>query len=483
MSAGPGRNDPCSCGSGRKFKQCCGRAGPPGPAATELRRPHGPRSAGLTQAGRILEFASPVATAIRAGLADQSRRQTALPKPATAEGYYRLAISLEESGQPSAAIDAYRRAVELAPRLAEAHARLSTLLNVAGEREQAVQHLRRAAEAAPATTLGRLSRAKALLLNEEYEEAGVWLRRTLALDPHDAEANRLLGSLRILQGSFDEAAQSFVRAIEADPRDASAYLGLTRSRKMTDAERPMLARMEACLGAPSLPEPQRMVLHFALGKSLDDLGDHAAAWRHFEAANRLRARAGRLDRAACEARADRIIAAFTPEALRAGAAADHADETPIFILGMPRSGTTLVEQIVSSHPEIAGAGELRFWTSAGARWEREGGRMPPQADMPDLAREFHALLRGIAPEALRVTDKQPFNFLWIGLIRLAFPRAFIVHCQRDPVDTCLSIHTTQFAAPLDFAADQEDLAFFYRQYARLMEHWRAVLQHDRFLEL
>jgi hypothetical protein len=151
---------------------------------------------------------------------------------------------------------------------------------------------------------------------------------------------------------------------------------------------------------------------------------------------------------------------------------------------MPRSGTTLVEQILSSHPRIAGAGELPFWRQqAIALDEVDHPGTIDEAASRRIAGEYLAVLRHSSAMAARITDKMPFNFLWIGLIRLVFPHARFIHCRRHPVDTCLSIYCTSLESIRGFAGDRDDLVFFYREYTRLMDHWRAVLPIDRFIEV
>lgn len=449
-----------------------GTSQPPGPQAT------GPGRAETVTLPSLRAKAAALRSAGRNGEAAATLRRAVEMDPRSSESLHEFGITLEEGGDRDGAIACYERAVALKPRLADAHARLGTLLNLAGRKEQAVAHLRRAASAAPGTTLGRLCRARAFLLEDNLAEAETALRHAAALDPGDAQVSRMLGSVLSIQGRFADAAGHFQRAIQADPAEVTAYLGLVRSRKVTTADLPLLDAMRGCARSAGLPAPQRMTLHFALGKALDDLGDYAGAWGQFEAANRLRGQTARLDRKALITRVDRIIAAFGPTVFEADAPGASLDETPVFILGMPRSGTTLVEQVVSSHPDAADAGELRFWTGCGPAWEGSGS-----IDAGGLARGYLALLRGLAPDAARVTDKNPFNFLWIGLIRLSFPRAVILHCRRDSIDTCLSIHQTQFAAPLDFASDLGDLAFFYHQYERLMAHWRSVLDPARLVDI
>jgi Sulfotransferase family len=155
----------------------------------------------------------------------------------------------------------------------------------------------------------------------------------------------------------------------------------------------------------------------------------------------------------------------------------------VLIVGMPRSGTTLAEQILSSHPGVAAGGEMHIWNRRGAMFEQAGASGTEPAYVQELAEAYLRWISALAPEAVRVTDKMPFNFLWTGLIHLAFPRAVIVHCQRQPIDVALSVHQTHFSPLVDLPTGGKDLVFYYRQYERLMAHWRAVLPADRFLEL
>jgi Sulfotransferase family len=160
----------------------------------------------------------------------------------------------------------------------------------------------------------------------------------------------------------------------------------------------------------------------------------------------------------------------------------------VLIVGMPRSGTTLVEQIVSMHPEVGAGGELNFWNERGLAWSRAGAA---GNETPFIAKEFLAkaaadylgVLRAIAPTAARVTDKMPFNFLWAGLIHVAFTRAIIIHCRRAAIDTALSIHQTHFHPSMPFPTGGAELVAYFRSYQRLIDHWRNVLPSDRFIEV
>jgi tetratricopeptide (TPR) repeat protein len=413
------------------------------------------------------------------------RRSIAL-LPGVAATHHALGLALEQIGDAGAALAAHRRATELSPKLAEAHGRVGDLLLGRGRREEAVQAYESAFAAAPGTTYGLLCGAKAMSLQDRPREAEQRLRRLIARDGKSAEAHLVLGLLLNEDGRFDEAAASFERSLALSPLQATAHHGLVSSRRLTEADRPLLARIVARLEGPPMADAQRMTLHFAAGKALDDLKEYAAAIQHFDAANRIRRRLSPFDPVAFERRIDGLIARFTPAffeshaAMHAGAGGD--DETAVLVLGMPRSGTTLIERIVSSHPQVAGGGELVFWNErASALVDAPVDAIAASADA--TRGDYLRLLRKIGPEASRVTDKMPFNFLWIGIVHLFLPRARIVHCRRDPIDTCLSMYQTQFAQNWGFASDRGHLAAYYRQYLRLMDHWRAVLPADRLVDV
>lgn len=403
--------------------------------------------------------------------------------PKLAAAFYNLACALERQRRFGEALAAYARAVALAPALAEAHSRMGNLLHAQGHREQALDCFRRASAAAPGTTVGRLNQVKVLMVEEKSDEAEQMLRTITTTDPGNAEACRLLGNILRETGRFDEAVTWLERAIAVDRTQIAAYHDLVYAKKLTAADRGLIGRMSERLKGADLTTHECTLLHFAIGKGLDDLGEYAAAIEHFDAGNELERKGLSFDHALFAAQIDRLIERFTPEFLATHARFGNQDETPVLVLGMPRSGTTLVEQILSSHPRVAGGGELGFWNERAAGVLNAGTGGIAAATVHALARDYLDVLRGVSPQAARVVDKMPFNFLWTGLIRLAFPNASIIHCRRHPIDTCLSIYFTRFATRQDFAYDRDDLAFYYRQYRRLMDHWRHVLAPERFLEI
>ena len=396
--------------------------------------------------------------------------------------HYNLGLALEEQRDTIAAITAYRRAVALAPNFVEAHERLGSLLDITCSPTEAAESFERAAAAKPTSTPGRLARAQALRIQGRLTEAESWFRRALAADPGSGNALGAFGIFLTHIGKLEEAADCFTRVLARNPRDISAFYNLAYAKEFVPADRPLLARMAKLLEPGNLGDYFAELLHFALGKALDDLGDYEEAMRHFDAANSLGADSLRFDRPAFAARIDRLTARFGSETPASANLADPEGPTPILIVGMPRSGTTLVEQIVSSHPQVAAGGELGFWEQRGVAWEAAiaDGIPPPSPEA--LASDYRAVLHGISPGVPRVTDKTPTNFLWLGLVRAAFPRASIIHCRRHPLDACLSMYTKRFPGSF-YSRDRASLVFFYRQYQRLMAHWRAVLPPERFLEV
>ena len=410
------------------------------------------------------------------------RRAVAI-NPRYADAYFRLGIALEKLGDIGGAIVAYDRATELRPSLTEAWFRAGALVYELGHRDEAIGCFRRAAATGGKTSFGRLGKARALLAEDRNQDAEQVLRQTLARDPGNAMAHDLLGNLLSEFGRFDDARECFQRAITIAPLLAGCYYDLVRCRPVTSDDDGLLQRMEAALSTPGLEAAQRLRIHLAIGKAADDLGDYALAMQHFDAADGVRRSSASFDSTAFSRETDRLIARCTPELIARAPELGSPDATPVLILGMPRSGTTLVEQIVSMHPEVGAGDELNFWNERGAAWHRSGAAGNGTQFLAKAAADYLGVLRTIAPTAARVTDKMPFNFLWAGLIHVAFPRAIIIHCRRGAVDTALSIHQTHFHPGLAFPTGGDELVAYFRSYRRLTDHWRSVLPADRFLEV
>jgi tetratricopeptide (TPR) repeat protein len=325
------------------------------------------------------------------------------------------------------------------------------------------------------------------VLHEEgaFEEGLAQLRGAISVSPTDKIAQGLLGTRLQQAGEFKEAEECFRRAIDLDPTDAGPYFGIVRGRRIGEEDRPLIEQMLAVLGRTSHPEAQAL-LNYSLGKAYQDLGEFKAAMRFFDEANRIKAsRHAPFEQQKYRAHFDSIIRTFTPEFMEKHASLGLQTDLPVFIVGMIRSGTTLVEQILSSHPQVGAGGEQSYWLEDRLQAFKDAlsGKFQPEAAQK-FAIDYQTLLEALAPDKKRVTDKMPTNYLALGLIHLLYPNARIVCCHREPVDNCLSIYTTAYVqGSPGYAHSRENIVFAYREYERLMNHWKQVLPADRLMEV
>lgn len=393
-----------------------------------------------------------------------------------------LADTLASMGRTNDALRVCGDLVAAVPAYASAHERIVTLRYEGGDlagAQAALSEWRACADTRAgcqrlAATAGRVA---------AYDTAESIYRELLARDPADARSCAGLGSVLQSRGRFDAAQEWFERALEHDPGLGWVYAALAANRDyVISGERE--ATMRARVAHARTPAADREHLHFALGRLYDTRAEHEQAFAHYAAGNRLHAAAEPFDAAVFDDRIERIIRLFTPEFFAARRGLGLTKAKPVFVVGMPRSGTSLVEQIVASHPAIHGAGELddirRIVRELPARLGTrkrfpECTRMLTQDHAQALAQRYLAALEQRAPTAARITDKMPFNLLWLGLVALLLPEARVIYCRRDAMDNCLSCYFQSFSKGMRFTYDLGHLGRVYRQHERLMAHWAACL--------
>jgi tetratricopeptide (TPR) repeat protein len=328
---------------------------------------------------------------------------------------------------------------------------------------------------------------KALRELGDSEEAFQTLVGAIERTPLDSELHAILGSCRQSAGEIAEASASFEEALRLDPQQTARYFELVHSRKILPADRGLVEQMLAVAEATGLPQGQKSPLHYAIGKALDDLTEFEPAMEHYKIANqiekRLKFKGAPFDRLRYAAANDRVMRVFSEESLKKNARHGSLDETPIFVVGMMRSGTTLVDQILSAHPDIGSVGEQSFWID---NWretmDAEGQEIKPEALLA-VASRYLQLVRRLAPGTSKIVDKMPNNRNGIGVLSAAFPNAKFIHVKRHPVDTALSIFFTPNRTKVEFAHDRANIVFGYEEYLRVMAHWRMILPPSKMLEI
>ena len=409
-------------------------------------------------------------------------------RPNLAEVHFNLANALQRLKRYEEAVSHYRRAVALRPDLALAFVNLGRALSSLGRWQEAIDSFTQALKLGAASPQLHEAMATAFVQLERYEDSLGSLDKVLASDPDHAGALNRKGSLLVILGRLGEAQKCLERAIAVNPRNADNYVVLSASRRIAGDDPHLKAMEELLADATSCSVDDQLKLRFALGKAYRDVGDHARSFEHFLQGNALKRGLVAYDEAGAIDGLGRISTVFTPELMRAKTGHGNPSRQPIFILGMPRSGTTLIEQILASHPEIYGAGERKDAQEALAKVA--GAVVYPEV-VPNLTpAQLEAIgsayLVGIgepAKGALRFTDKMPPNFIYVGLIRLALPNARIIHARRDPIDTCISCFSTLFQEQLNYTYDLGEVGRYYRAYGRLIEHWRQVLSPGAMLEV
>jgi tetratricopeptide (TPR) repeat protein len=417
------------------------------------------RALGLSAADATLhnDFGAALAALARPAEAEAAFRAAIAAKPDFATAYSNLGNTLAAQHRFAEAAACYETAIQLDPNLAEAHGNLGAALLEVRHPEDALPHLDRALE----------------------------------LDPSLAETEHARAHTQMMLGDLEAARQNFRRAAALRPERAAYYAGLAASRGLAADDPAFLAMRAMAEDAASLSRATAVALDFALHRCYEAQGDLDAAFFHLARGNRLRREVMPYDEAATMAYFERLKSVFDAALLRRAPPRPATPDLPIFILGMPRSGSTLTEQILASHRAVGVAGEMMFLPHIAEALNRGELALPypanvvgcAAADFAAAGDNYRALLRARVPTGRQVTDKMPLNFLHIGLIRLMLPGARIIHTRRDAADTCFSNFAQAFTKGLPQTNDLAELGRYHRAYSDLMAHWREVLPEPCMLEV
>jgi tetratricopeptide (TPR) repeat protein len=402
--------------------------------------------------------------------------------------------ALWKLGRYSEAEQCYREAIAVKPSYAEAHSNLADVLRWKGDLDEAERHYRESLKIKPNAPYVQCNLGLILIMQGQLRDAKARFNKVLKTKPLFVEALVGLGQIAAVEGRFAEAEAFFRRAMDTDPKAPIPVAALAGIRKMTEADREWLVRAST-LADSGLPPTEEASVRFAMGKYFDDVQQFDRAFQSYRRANDILKPLGEpYPRELRKGLLDQIIRNYPRRTVERLAAEGCADETPVLLVGMPRSGTSLVEQILCSHPDIRGAGELAFWSQNFAEHELIEPSNLDKALRDDLVQKYlNTLTRRAAvisdkPNAAsaasqRIIDKATFNADLLGCIHAILPRARIIYMRRDPVDICLSCYFQQLPLSLNFTLDLSDLAHYYRQHVRIMEHWKAVLPEESLLEV
>jgi len=379
------------------------------------------------------------------------------------------------------ALSFFKKAAVRQPNSVDVRLSLAATYSEAGEHEDAIEHFLFVLSARPNSVAALGALGKCYTAAGKAELALPLFVKATKLEPHHKALRLDHASALVSLGRMEEAAKMLQNNIARGYMVAGSYRLLVDTQKFM-GEPQELSLILNKLGENNLSAKDRVSLEHAAGKILNDLGRYDEAIDHFQA-SKLAAGHG-FDLDAYRRRVDILSAGFTLQLLKSKAGFGNPTEVPVFIVGMPRSGTTLTEQICASHPSVYGAGEIQKLSSvvrsAGFAHLPNGSiQKPPQTltveEAATVSAEYLNFVQRMSPSADRVVDKMPHNFQLIGMISLLFPNAKIIHCTRDPIDNCLSCFMNTFNEKHGYNTDLRTLGLYYREYKRLMDHWNALL--------
>ncbi|PLW81374.1 hypothetical protein CWI75_16205 [Kineobactrum sediminis] len=420
--------------------------------------------------------------------AERLLARSAQLEPGNANTWSDLGMVRVRADQPEAALEPFSRALALSPDHPDALNNMSQALRRMSRFGEARPLLERLLALKPdsATVLQALADVQQKV--GDVDAAISTYQRTLQHAPEDRRVRLGLGDAYESAGKFKQAKMQYLSVLRRDPDSPLALARLLQLRE-GEPEPEQIDRARALADDPRTPEDGRIRLNVALGYLHDRQRQFDEAFRRLQLGYDVQARREPFDSAGYTRAIDSLIEVLDADFFRSAAVADVSSERPLFIVGMPRSGTTLTEQILGSHSRVAAGGELssllkvsyqiQQLSSTGEPYPR-GLRAVDKNGLNSMAQRYLEDLDKVSITAERVTDKLPFNFMHLGVIALLFPNARIIHCRRHPLDNCLSCYFTSFADQIRFANRLDTLGNYYRDYDRLMRHWHKVLPVEIF---
>lgn len=434
---------------------------------------HHKQAVALHRQGKLLE-------------AEQQYRAAQTAAPGHPGPLHGLGLICLRTHRAAEAAEFLARASAAAPRDPVIGRDLGTAYLLLGRFEDAVKCFEAALRGRPNDADALMGLGEALDVLGRTQEAHTAFAALVARDPSHAGGHFGLGKLHAQRGQRADARRSFERAVALKPRQPAFHRSLAEIELFVTDDARLLALEALARDQSDFSDGQKVELHFGLAKAYDDLGRYAEAFGHLRSGNTLRRGLVDYDEEAVANNFRNIATAFSRETMQAHAGEGHSSELPVFVVGMPRSGTSLIEQILAAHPRVHGAGELLFVNdliAEGVAAYPSGIASLARGRLGEFGRRYVERLQTIAPGAGRIVDKLPANFRHLGLIHLALPRAKILHVRRDAMDTCFSCYSKLFLSGLNYTCELGELGRYYKMYEAQMAHWRAVLPPGAMLEV
>jgi tetratricopeptide (TPR) repeat protein len=398
-------------------------------------------------------------------------------------GFNNLGAALFKLGQYEEADEIFNKVIRMDPHFPDGYSNLGNSLIFKGRHEEAEGILRRAVKLNPRLLEARVNLGLTLTLLGRTKDAKTHMSKALKSEPRNADALHAMALVARAKGDFEAANALIDRALKVNPNMPAALAARSGLGKMTSSDAAWLERAEKVADG-GLDPMSESEMRFAIGKYHDDVGDYKRAFGSYKRGNDLlKPLAEPYDREGRKNFVDMMIRVYAREVVESMSGGASNSAKPIFVVGMPRSGTSLTEQIIASHPSAKGAGELMFWSRAIHEHAAAVEKGPlGESTRSKLAEAYLNILK-TSGDALRVVDKAPVNADYLGVIHSVFPNARIIYMQRDPIDACLSCYFQKFVLSMNFTTDLSDLAYYFRQHERLVAHWRAVLPAGTILEV